>query len=144
MVAHTGNDRLAWRYRGIGRLCLFVICRREPARHGIDQETQPLLVGASPETLVQAGDRGTRPIGKRQQGSLSVRNSAFAHIDDVVAHCPLEGGLQFEPLPLALLVVCRDALCLLRGHVLDPVDVIRHARLHPEAHRRRDTGMRRR
>src|SRR5690606_3938065 len=69
-------------------------------------------------------DGGARPVREPRDLTVIIEGDAPAHVEYVVAGCPLERGLQLEALTLALLVICGDALGGLGRDVLDAVDVV--------------------
>ena len=66
-----------------------------------------LLLSAS-QALVDAADRGARSIIERQDRAVLVTRQRRGDIDLAVALRPSEDGLNFESLPLPILVVRRD------------------------------------
>ena len=63
-------------------------------------------------------------VGEPHDLAVVVGGRSLAHVEHLLAHGPLEGGLELEALALALLVVGGDALGRLGGDVLDAVDVV--------------------
>ncbi len=95
----------------------------------VDPEPELGAVGAPAKPFVQPRDRRAGAVGETGDDSvapvigLAGHRGTRAHVEQVVAHRPLERRLQLEALALALLVVGGDALGGLGRHVLDAEDV---------------------
>jgi hypothetical protein len=118
-VFHNRNDALLDR---LVRGSVFAVVRRvarPPSGRGIDAETEKHFVLAAPESFVEPADRRPRSVGEGQDRPVRVARNALRNVDDAFAAWPREHGLDFELLPLPVLIVRGNALGRQCLHVID-------------------------
>jgi hypothetical protein len=116
MILDKGNDALV-RYFVEQRLvlALFYISARlvllaPGASDGVDIEAQLLLVLAPAPATVDAPQTSSRRIGQLRQGFVAKTDIGLTLLNNAIrARQEAVGGLQFEPLALAILIIDGDA-----------------------------------
>src|SRR5690606_37179568 len=125
LIEHVGDEPQRRRLvRILHSVYVLAALGQPPAYEGSDEEAESGLHLSAPEPLVDPGNRGPRSVSQLQNRALGVFGPHGARVAPTVAHLPFEDGLQVEPLPLAFLVVGRDAERRVGVDVLDTIQIL--------------------